>query len=75
MIVKLIGKDRDENYFEKAIPHHKCTEEEFSEFAPIEEGQETKLKDLKSEGDFHCIDWNDEDPHIVFGDAEVDSTW
>ena len=74
MIVHLIGLDQDGNYVEKAIPHHKCTEEEYAEFYPIESDQENLLKDSKSLGDFHCIDWNDEDPHLVFG-TPLDRVW
>ena len=39
MIVKLSGINYNGDYFEKIIPHHKCTEEEYAEFYPLAEGQ------------------------------------
>ena len=44
MIVRLTGVDADKNYFEKTIPHHECTEEEYAEFYPIIKRQEKNLE-------------------------------
>ena len=35
LIVKIVGVDSELNYYEKIIPHHKCTEEEYAGFYPI----------------------------------------
>ena len=53
--------------FERDIPYHKCTEEEYAEFYPIVSSDEGKL-DLGKIFGLNCIDWDIEDPHLIFGD-------
>ena len=71
MIIRLNGVDSDGNYRERVIPHHKCTEEDFEEFYPFD-GDETKT--ANSAADFNCIDWDDEDPYLVYGDQATGVT-
>ena len=35
---------RDDKRFEKIIPHHKCTDEDYDEFFPINEDQKQELE-------------------------------
>ena len=46
----MTGVDYDGNYFEKTIPHHECTEEDYAEFYPIEDDQESVLEGVNSDG-------------------------
>ena len=57
----------EENFFERDIPHHKCTEEEYAEFYPVVSSDERLLEVGKNYG-LNCIDWDVEDPHLLFGD-------
>ena len=45
--------------FEKTIPHHKCTEEQYAEFYPVESNSETAHEYFKEIGSYNCIDWDD----------------
>ena len=49
---------KDGVYFERFIPHHRCTESDYAEFFPIEENMEKKLNTIKSDPnrDFFCLD-------------------
>ena len=44
---------------EKTIPHHKCTEEEYAEFYPIESNSKGDHDSIKYNGGYTCIDWDD----------------
>ena len=68
--MRLTGLDADKNYFEKTIPHHECTEEDYAEFYPIVKNLEKNLEVTKTLfGGFECIDWDNEDePILIYGD-------
>ena len=66
--VRLYGI-KDSVEYEKIIPHHKCTEEDYKDFYPVAPKTVPALEKIKS-GDFrglYCIDWTDEDL-FVFGE-------
>ena len=58
MIVRLTGL-KNGIYYEKTIPHHKCTEEEYAEFYPLESDSAAIHDYIKSAGGYNCIDWDD----------------
>ena len=66
-IVRFKGYD-DGRYYERDIPHHKCTEEEYAEFYPIVSSDEGYLQLAKYAGGLYCIDWDIEEPHLIFGE-------
>ena len=44
MTIRIVGMDSELNYYEKAIPHHKCTEEDYAGFYPILSEMENQLE-------------------------------
>ena len=48
MIVRLTGVDADKNYYEKTIPHHECTEQDYAEFYPIVKNMEQNMETIKT---------------------------
>ena len=66
---------KDNVMFERLIPYHKCTEEDYEQFNPIERSQKKKLEDIKSDPnrDFFCFDWEDENPFEIYGSEVEDS--
>ena len=67
MVVWQTGQDPDGEYLERLIPHHACTEEEYAEFNPFSSVSSQSLESFRAFGEFNCIDWDDEDPYLVFG--------
>ena len=67
MIVRMTGLDLQGNYYERIIPHHKCTDEDFQEFYPIVGEQSKEFETKHSAVGFNCIDWDDEDPYMIYG--------
>ena len=67
-VFKRFGK-KDNVYFEREVPYHKCTETDYNEFYKIEQSQELRLSEIKSDPtrDFYCIDWDEEDPYVIYG--------
>ena len=60
---------------EKTIPHHKCTEEEYAQFSPMVTNSKSRFQKLKDAGGFYCIDWDDQDPYLIYGDQNIDDIW
>ena len=52
---------------ERIIPFHKCTEADYAEFNPILETQFEALEKRKRGDGLWCLDWDDEDPFLIFG--------
>ena len=75
MIVSLSGMGVDGKPIERIIPHHKCTPEEYAEFYPIVNSMEEQLTHFKADGGFYCIDWDENDPYLVFGDQNKVDIW
>ena len=73
--MRVTSLDQDINYLEKAIPHHKCSEEEIAQFYPVKSESQSSLDFVNNRGGFNCIDWDDEDPHLIFGDRTEDSVY
>ena len=55
--------------YERIVPHHKCTEEDYAEFYQIEKNQAKELDEIKRDPkrDFYCLDWEDENPFEIYG--------
>ena len=69
-IVRLVGFN-----IEKTISYHKCTEEDLEGFYPTVIGQEKTSQIVESSGGYNCIDWNDEDPYLVYGEPYLGMAW
>ena len=52
---------------ETILPFHKCTEEDFSEFNEIAPLQKQRFEDHKEKNGFYCIDWDDDNPLLIYG--------
>ena len=68
-MIRYSGQETNKrDFFEKSIPFHKCTEEEYAEFYPIREDKKTEFDFKKTSIGFYCIDWdNNESPHLIYG--------
>ena len=75
MIVRMAGLGPDGKPFEKTIPYHKCTEEEYAEFYPLVSHRERQFQLHEVAGGFNCIDWDNDNPYLVFGDSTNDDVW
>ena len=69
MIVRIFGQDQDGTFHEKTLNHHKCTDAEYEEFYPLKTDQEQAFNRGAIPKNFNCIDWDDEDPVLVYGGA------
>ena len=58
--------------FERVLPHHKCTEEDFAEFSPIVKHQENFLQKVKNDSEYslYCLDWDSNDPFVIYGTSD-----
>ena len=63
-LVRHSGKKNGERY-ERILSYHACTEDDFAEFYPIAQSQESNLENKKDS--LHCIDWDDANPFLVYG--------
>ena len=61
----MAGFDQDGQYFEKSIPHHKCSKDEIAEFYPLESSFQRGGDDFSVES-FNCIDWDEKDPYLLY---------
>ena len=52
---------------ETVLPFHKCTDEDFAQFYPIAPLQQQRFSSLKEEEGLYCIDWDDENPYLIYG--------
>ena len=50
----------------RQIPHHKCTAEEVADYGPLHSRQKN-FDTLVLTDSFYCIDWDDEDPILLYG--------
>ena len=53
------------------LAYHKCTEDEYADFFPINKDQKDVLEKMKTEsGGFFCLDWDDPiyEPCTVYGE-------
>ena len=63
-----ISYKREGKWFERIVPHHECTSEDYAEFYPIDTKQEKLLKNIKEseKKGFLCLDWKDDDPYLIY---------
>lgn len=63
-IFRTYGK-KDGKEFERLLPYHRCTDEDYAEFDDIQYSSETALKQMQDGEDrgFLCLDWDDSDPY------------
>ena len=73
-IIRMMGT-KDDIDFEHILPYHKCTDDDYAQFYPINPGFESELKEIRGDParGFYCIDWSDEEPYRIFGDVETSS--
>ena len=65
--------DNGEDY-EKIIPFHDCTDEDYAQFYPIREDQKENFDFMREYPDrlgLICIDWDDSDPLQLFGSRDT----
>ena len=70
-IVRHTGKADGERW-ERILPYHKCTAEDYSTFYPTVKAQEPNLNKIKDS--LLCIDWDDKNPYLAYG-ALSDPDW
>ena len=68
-IFRITGK-KDDEYFERILPHHVCTEEDYAVFSPIQSHYKEVLDNAKKKEGFLCLDWDDTDPIYSYGREE-----
>ena len=58
-LVRMFGKKDDEDY-ETLIPFHRCTEDDFEEFAPPVDEAASMLESIKTseKRGLFCLDWD-----------------
>ena len=61
--------NKDNVAYERVIPYRRCTDKDYEEFYPIEKPKKQTLADIRSDPDrdFYCIDWDDENPFVIYG--------
>ena len=67
------GMDKDGVVYERQLPFHECTEEDFAQFYPVSSRFKYELQDIKDDPErgFLCIDWDEKNPVKIF-DNEFD---
>lgn len=67
-IARLRFKNNEE-YGERILPHHVCTDDDYALFYPMESGQKKTLEAIRASEDldFLCIDWPEDDPYLIYG--------
>ena len=63
---------RNNTRYERIIPYHVCTDEDFDKFYPIRADEAPRLKRIRDDPDrgFLCFDWENDDPLSLFGQYE-----
>ena len=68
IVIRLFSYSDDlEADSEELIPYHKCTQADYDKFYQIESGKENQYNLLVDLIGFYCLDWNSEDPYLLFG--------
>ena len=70
-IFRIYGTDNGKKY-ERLLPYHVCTQEDYASFYPIEKQAKSKFKRIQEDekSNFLCIDWDDENPFNIYGHYE-----
>ena len=64
---------RNNTKYEKIIPHHECTDEDFAKFYPIRQDEVSKFSRIREDPDrgFLCFDWENDGPLLsIYGQYE-----
>ena len=67
---------RDGVQYEKLLPYHKCTEEDWSQFPPSSKASGPifeKIRDDPKRG-FFCFDWDNMEDFMIYG-KEIDDEY
>ena len=65
---------RNGKWYQRIIPHHKCTDEDFEEFYPVQEASRGPMNTIRGDPErgFLCPEWNDDEPLNLIGDENDD---
>ena len=68
---------RQNEWYERILPYHECTDEDYAQFHPMNFGSEDEFRNIRDNPDrgFFCLDWDDEDPFQIFGNSEFSSNY
>ena len=66
---------KDNFWFERIVPYHECTDEDYALFYPIDSGSEQELRHIREDParGFFCLDWDENDPFSIFGNIDHSS--
>ena len=59
---------------QRSLSYHECNDTDWEDFAPAAKGTKTRfeaIRDSPKRG-FKCIDWPDDEPHVIYGDQVND---
>ena len=64
---------RDGVEYEKQLPYHKCTEEEWNAFPPISKASASVYEGVRNDPKrgMQCLDWQDNEDYTIYG-REID---
>ena len=64
-VFRIYGKKEGKEY-EQILPYHRCTDEDYDSFFPIQKNSKAALQQIRDgeDRDFLCIDWSDADPRL-----------
>ena len=67
-IFRTYGK-REGKEFEKILPYHRCTDQDYAEFDDIQVNSKKVLEQMREDEDrgFLCLDWDDAEPFTIYG--------
>lgn len=73
-LIRMFGK-KDGKEFERLLPYHKCTDEDWKEFTPPSKAFSDSFSAIKN-GDvdgMYCLDWTDDvEPILIYGNEKND---
>ena len=72
-IFRQYGK-RNGEYYQRILPYHTCTDEDYNEFYPVKKSSISFLKEIREDPQrgMYCFDWNADEPIELIGDAHDD---
>ena len=70
---KIYGRRKGIAY-QKILPYHECTDEDYDQFYPTKKQSLLLLQSIREDPDrgMFCIDWNDDDPIELINSEQDD---